>query len=161
MRQQLVGNKLSVSLRSTSSTAHGVHRLVACLRLMAALPADDGEAVLGVIMADGTFDDLRQQLVTQLKKDVRCLCCALVLVVHREILYGLGILRLCSVPVVTGCKGIISGPVTGRHRSQSRSSAKSRAACAAGSAAEVCRRRCGGEPRAALLEGRRVKEGAL
>lgn len=47
---------------------------------MAALPADDGVAVLGVIMADGTFDDLRQQLVTQLKKDVRRLCCARTLV---------------------------------------------------------------------------------
>ncbi len=40
---------------------------------MAALPADDGEAVLGKIMADGTFDDLRQQLVVQLKQNVRTL----------------------------------------------------------------------------------------
>ena len=38
---------------------------------MAALPADDGEAVLGKIMSDGTFDDLRQQLVVKLKEDVR------------------------------------------------------------------------------------------
>ena len=38
---------------------------------MAALSADDGEAVLGKIMADGTFDDLRQQLVVQIKQDVR------------------------------------------------------------------------------------------
>ena len=37
---------------------------------MAALPADDGEAVLGKIMSDGTFDDLRQQLVVKLKENV-------------------------------------------------------------------------------------------
>ena len=41
---------------------------------MAALPADDGAAVLGKIMADGTFDDLRQQLVNQLKQNVRARC---------------------------------------------------------------------------------------
>ena len=52
---------------------------------MAALPADDGEAVLGVIMADGTFDDLRQQLVTQLKKDVRRLCRARVWFIFEEV----------------------------------------------------------------------------
>ena len=51
---------------------------------MAALPADVGEAVLGMIMSDGTFDDLRQQLVTQLKKDVRRPCCAQTSVLCRE-----------------------------------------------------------------------------
>ncbi|KAK9837316.1 hypothetical protein WJX81_005823 [Elliptochloris bilobata] len=40
---------------------------------MAALSADVGEAVLKVVMADGTFDDLRQQLVAQLKKDAALL----------------------------------------------------------------------------------------
>ena len=56
---------------------------------MAALPADEGEAVLDMIMADGTFDDLRQQLVTQLKKDVRRLCSAQVLIIYREVLTAL------------------------------------------------------------------------
>lgn len=90
---------------------------------MAALPAVDGEAVLGVIMADGTFDDLRQQLVTQLKKDVRRLCCALVLIVYQEVFFW----TPCIETVQCTCvyrfyrhHGKRFGPATGRHSSQSK-----------------------------------------